>query len=283
MEINSGGGVETEGGSPFQGNRTYRILAVALGVLVLLGALCLGLVVLGVIPLGRQAAARATATLVSLGTSSTPALTATPPSAGQPSTAVVQHSTATMPPSATPLPTSTSIVIVTPSVTALATGTEPPPPATAGIPTITPSSANRVTPATRVPSANTSGGAASGPLPGLAVTNLRYDPAYPQRNEPIVFYATVTNRTGKDQNYPLCAEIYDMPQRKNPLGTTNCDTVTIPPGTNELVIGYWIATGIKQCIPLRARVVYREQGGELRLPMTQTNGSEVWVDLGVCP
>lgn len=282
MEINSGG-TETDGGNSVQGNRTYRILAVALGVLVLLGALCLGLVILGVVPLGRQAAARATATLVSVGTSSTPALTATSPSAVQPSTAVVPSSTVAVPPSATSLPTSTSIAIVTPSATTRATETQLPPPATAGIPTITPASAKPVAGVTRAPTTNTGSGAANGPLPGLAVSNLRYDPAYPQRNDPIVFYATVSNRTGKDQNYPLCAEIYDLPQRKNPLGTTNCDVVTIPPGTNEVMIGRWTATGIKQCIPLRARVIYREQGGEMRQPVTQANGNEVWVDLGVCP
>jgi hypothetical protein len=122
-----------------------------------------------------------------------------------------------------------------------------------------------------------------GPLTGLYVAGLRYEPAYPIRNDPVMFYATLINQTGKDQNYPVCAEIF-RPGAGKSFGITNCDTVTIVPGTSQVFIGSWIATGIKECIPVRARAVLHEHDTDnVRLVFTTTKGGELWTDFNVCP
>lgn len=98
-----------------------------------------------------------------------------------------------------------------------------------------------------------------------------------------MFYATVTNTTGKEQYYPVCAEIF-RPGGQKSFGITNCDNLTMVPGTSEIFIGSWIATGIKECIPVRARVVLREQNeDDIRLILRKANGSDLWVDFQMCP
>ena len=90
------------------------------------------------------------------------------------------------------------------------------------------------------------------------------------------------NRTGKEQNYPLCVEVY-LPDKEKPLGTTDCNNVAIPTGVNQIPVGFWIGTGIKQCIELRARAVMKEQGGEARIPLTNLRGEQLWTNFGICP
>lgn len=118
-----------------------------------------------------------------------------------------------------------------------------------------------------------------GPLTGLYIAGLRFEPDHPVTNDGIKFYATLVNRSGKEQNYPVCAEIFHPDQPKR-FGNTNCDTVTIPTGTNEVFIGQWVVTGVKECIPVRARVILQEQGG---LVFTTVNGGAFWTDFTVCP
>jgi hypothetical protein len=122
-----------------------------------------------------------------------------------------------------------------------------------------------------------------GPLTGLYVTALRFDPTFPVKNTPIAFFATLVNTTGKAQHYPVCAEIF-RPGEKKSFGISNCENMTLVPGTAEVFIGSWVATGIKECIPVRARVVLREQGQEdVRFVFTTTNGGELWTDFNMCP
>ncbi len=193
-----------------------------------------------------------------------------------------------------PAPTAPPLTAVPTPV--LPTATPPLPPATTAVPSPEPSTPTAtatigiptVTPLAPVSNASTGGGAAAtpvpqGPLTGLSISNLRYEPSYPQKLEPVNFYATLVNRTGKDQNYPICAEIF-RPGAAKSFGITNCDTVTIVPGTAEVFIGSWIASGIKECIPVRARAVLREKGeGEARLVVPPVNGGELWVDFNMCP
>lgn len=122
-----------------------------------------------------------------------------------------------------------------------------------------------------------------GPLTGLYVTGLRFEPSFPRTNDPITFYATLVNQTGKEQHYPVCAEIF-RPAAAKSFGISNCSNLTIVPGTSEVLAGMWIGSGIKECIPVRARAVLREEGeGEVRQVFTTTNGGELWVDFNVCP
>lgn len=123
----------------------------------------------------------------------------------------------------------------------------------------------------------------TGPLAGLSISALRYDPTYPVKNTPIMFYATITNKTGKEQYYPICAEIF-RPDDKKSIGITNCENLTMVPGTAEVAIGSWIATGIKECIPLRAHTVLREADeDDIRLVVPKADGSDLWVNFNMCP
>ncbi|MCC7164009.1 MAG: hypothetical protein IT331_16045 [Anaerolineae bacterium] len=181
----------------------------------------------------------------------------------------------------------------------LPTATPPPPAATDVVPqTIAPTTAASSAPTNTT--AASAGAAATKPagrataapvlsnvdrgaLNGLYVSKLRFEPGYPRNNDPVMFYATIINQTGKDQHYPVCVEIY-RPDAAKPFGTSSCDTPTIVPNTSEVFAGYWTGTGIKECIPVRARPVLREEGeGETRLPFTRLNGAELWIDFNVCP
>jgi hypothetical protein len=51
-----------------------------------------------------------------------------------------------------------------------------------------------------------------------------------------------------------------------------------------VLAGSWIASGIKECIPVRARAILREEGeGEVRWVFTTPSGAELWSNFQVCP
>lgn len=194
-------------------------------------------------------------------------------------------------PTAPPLTAAPTAVLPTatlppPAATAVVPPTEPP--ATAASPAPTNTTASSAGAAAANPTRRaTTGGAASnvdrGALNGLYVSNLRFEPGFPRNNDPMMFYATIINQTGKDQHYPVCVEMY-RPGAAKPFGTSSCDTSTIVPNASEVFAGYWTGTGIKECIPVRARPVLREAGeGEERLAFTTLAGAELWIDFSVCP
>lgn len=257
MEIENLRKQEPEGGDPMQDNRWFRIAIIALGALAVIGVLIFLLIILGFCAPNRQ---------------TTPNPTALPPA-----TAVVIVETQA-PPTLVPQQATATLVLGGPTV---APTNEPAAPTTEA--TVQPTSALAAPPtqaaalrATNTPVER------PGALGRLYVGALRYEPPYPVRNEPVNFYVTMLNRTGQEQNYPLCVEVY-LPDKAKPLGTTDCNNVTIPNGASEVPVGFWIGTGIKQCISLRARAVMKEQGGEARVPLTNLQGAEVWTDFGVCP
>lgn len=186
-----------------------------------------------------------------------------------------------VPPTNTPLPTATVVVPPTEAATEAATTA-----ATAAATNTTAASSG--TAATRVATRTVAGSQPTpnvdrGALNGLYVSNLRFEPSFPVNNDPVMFYATIINQTGKDQHYPVCVEIY-RPDAAKPFGTSSCDVSTIVPNSSEVFAGYWTGTGIKECIPVRARPILREEGeGEARLVFTTLNGGELWIDFSVCP
>ncbi len=211
-----------------------------------------------------------------------PTSTPVPPTANVPTA---------LPPAPTAPPLTAAPTDVPPPTAVLPSATAVPPTnapaATAVVPTTAPTSSSGVAtpikPPTRAASNLPPANVDRGPLTGLYISALRFEPGYPRRNDPIKFYATLINNSGKEQYYPVCAEIF-RPDAKKSFGITNCDNLTIAIGTSEVFIGSWIATGIKECIPARARAVLREQGeGEVRLVFTTLNGGELWKDFQVCP
>ena len=187
-------------------------------------------------------------------------------------------------PTNTPLPTATAVVPPTEAATEAATLAATAA-ATAAATNTTASSAVAATSvATRsIPASQPTSNIDRGALNGLYVSNLRFEPDYPVNNDPVRFYATIINQTGKDQHYPVCVEIY-RPDAPKPFGTSSCDVSTIVPNTSEVLAGYWTGSGIKECIPVRARPILKEEGeGEARLVFTTLNSGEVWVDFSVCP
>lgn len=217
----------------------------------------------------------------------TPTSTPVPPTANVPTALppaptappLTAAPTAVLPTATPPPPTATAVVPPTQVAT-----TEPPPAATnttaaaAGA-----ASTNPTRKATLSAPAAAAANVDRGALNGLYVSNLRFEPGYPRTNDQMTFYATIINQTGKDQHYPVCVEIY-RPGAAKPFGTSSCDTSTIVPNSSEVLAGYWTGTGIKECIPVQARPILREQGeGETRLPFTRLNGTELWIDFSICP
>lgn len=276
MEIEKLRKQEPGNNDPFQGNRWFRIAIIVLGALAVIGVLLFLLIILGFCAPNRQtippATARPPATAVVIVETQAPPTAAPQTVTAVPATATLVVGGPTTAPAnqATAQPTTAA-----PGVATATTGGEQPTTASTG--GEQPTQAAAATPLlTRTPAPR------PGPLGELYIGALRYDPPNPVRNEPVNFYVTMLNRTGKEQNYPLCIEIY-LPDKARPLGTTDCNNVTIPTGAAEVPVGFWIGTGIKQCIQLRARAVMREQGGEARIPLTNTRGDELWTDFGVCP
>ncbi len=122
-----------------------------------------------------------------------------------------------------------------------------------------------------------------GPLQGLYVAGIRYDPTFPRNQDPLTFYVTVVNRNSREQNYPICVEVFRPGEAKS-FGISNCDFVNLPVGTHEVMAGTWTASGIKECVPIRARAVLHELDTDnVRLPLVTLTGGELWKDFQVCP
>ncbi len=277
MELENLRAQQPEGGDPFRGNRWFRIAIIGLGALAVIGVLVFLLLILGFCSPNQVANLTPTiqATAVVLVATQPPATNVAPQPTTAPATATL---VVAAPTTSAPAPSPTAVVQATAAL----------PTATVAASAATETTTNNATPV-QGPTRNrplltaiATRGGDMGPLTGLFIAGLRYEPAQPVRNNPVTFYATVINRTAKDQNYPLCAEIF-LPDGKKPIGTTNCDLRTIVPGRSEIPLGFWIPSGIKQCIPFRARAVLRESGGEKRLDFITENGAEQWIDFSVCP
>jgi len=258
MEIENLRKQAPDGNDPLPGSRWFRIAIIILGALAVIGVLIFLLIILGFCAPNRQ--------------------TAVNPTVPPPATAVVIIETQAPP---TLAPATATLVISSNSTAAAPTIAPAATDNATRAPTLPAATDNASAPPTRAaPTADT--GERPGALGRLYITALRYEPSYPVRNEPVNFYITMLNRVGVEQNYPLCVEVY-LPDKEKPLGTTDCNVVTIPTGVSEIPVGFWIGTGIKQCIPLRARAVMREQGGEARIPLTNLRGNQVWTDFQICP
>lgn len=270
MELENLRSQQPESGDPFRGNRWFRIAIIGLGALAVIGVLVFLLLILGFCNPNQAANLTPTpqATAVVIVATQPPATSAAPQPTAAPATATLVVAA----------PTDSA------SPTSIAQATAVPPTATATTATASTNAtpAQGPTPNRPLLTAIAKRGGDMGPLSGLYIAGLRYDPARPAPKDPVTFYATVVNRTGKDQNYPLCAEIF-LSDGKKPIGTTNCDLRTIAPGRSEIPLGFWIPSGIKQCVPFRARAVLRESGGETRLDFITENGGEHWIDFSVCP
>ncbi|MCC7160921.1 MAG: hypothetical protein IT331_00360 [Anaerolineae bacterium] len=120
--------------------------------------------------------------------------------------------------------------------------------------------------------------------PGIYVTGLRFAPGAPKRGQPMTFYATFLNTTGRDQNYKWLVEIWETnTNKKNPYGQADHLEQLIPTGANERATGdsFKVAGG-GPCISFRAHVVFVDDQGR-RVPFLRTNGVELWVPFQVCP
>ena len=120
--------------------------------------------------------------------------------------------------------------------------------------------------------------------PGVYVNSLRFTPRAPKRGEPVTFFATFVNSTGKPQNYKWLVEIWEQDaNKKNPYGQADAQQQQIPSGTNERATGdSWKVAGGGPCIPFRARVVYQDDQNR-RIAFKRTNGTDLWVNFQVCP
>ncbi len=119
------------------------------------------------------------------------------------------------------------------------------------------------------------------PRPDLYVTQLRIDPPSPVRSESPEFYVTFSNTTAAPRTHRWCVEIWDPRNSRNSFGVTTCRSREMPVGVSELdATGWRIRVG--QCLLFRARVVWEDEGRN-RIPFTQPDGSDLWLDFQVCP
>ncbi len=225
--------------------------------LAVIGVLVVLLFMFGVLPPGRRTAAstvQPTATLVA----AAPATNSSTPAAPAQETPSAEST------SAAPAQTNTPVIAATA------------PAPTAPAPAAPTKVAQGKLPARVAPAAN----ASANPFPGIYVTQMRIDPAYPHKNETIDFYVTFSNTSGQMQTFSVCVEAFRVGDIKS-FGITYCPPQAIQPGTSELMTGGWVVTGIRECVPVRARPFVKE--GDIRTPFQQTNGSDLWLDFQVCP
>lgn len=120
--------------------------------------------------------------------------------------------------------------------------------------------------------------------PGVYVTGLRFAPGAPKRGDPVTFYPTFLNTTGREQNYKWLVEIWEAnTDKKNPYGQADHREQLIPTSINERATGdsFKVAGG-GPCIAFRAHVVFIDDQGR-RVPFLRTNGTELWVPFQICP
>ena len=91
--------------------------------------------------------------------------------------------------------------------------------------------------------------------PGVYVNTIRFEPRAPKRGDPITFYATFVNSTGKPVNYTWLVEIWEQdPSKRNPYGQADALSREVPVGSSELATGdSWKVAGGGPCLPFRAR------------------------------
>jgi hypothetical protein len=150
------------------------------------------------------------------------------------------------------------------------------------VPTATPDAQN-IVPTPTTASALATGVATSVPAkPGVYVSNLRVAPRAPKRGQPVSFFATFINSTGKGQNHKWLVEIWQTDTNKR-YGQADGAQHEIPAGTHERATGdSWKVAGGGPCIAFRAHVVYEDDQAR-RVSFLRTNGSELWLPFQVCP
>lgn len=176
--------------------------------------------------------------------------------------------------------TATGVALAQTATPGASTSETPNPSATSVGSSGTPGSIPTVTPAaTASPGPN--GGATPNPVPGFYASQMSVDPAKPRKNDQISFRVTFINTTGHAQAHKVCAEIFRLGETKS-FGITSCASANIPPGTSQVQTGTWRLTGIHACLPIRAHAIARDDG-DVRVPLHQPNGADLWLDLQVCP
>ncbi len=126
------------------------------------------------------------------------------------------------------------------------------------------------------------------PPPGVYVTNIRLDPAYPHHKEDVRFYVTFLNTTSATQNYRWFVFIYRASQ-PNPFGQTSYDKYegdNIPPGTNEIgTLNTWKITsgGGEPCLQYWAIVYWYDAVAKAKHEFTDMYAQEVIKYFWMCP
>lgn len=115
---------------------------------------------------------------------------------------------------------------------------------------------------------------------GVFVTSIRIEPEIPHNKEQVTFFATFNNTTSSNQNARWCAEVF-RPGETRSFGISKCASDTIPRGVSVRSTSGWNIAGIRQCVPVRARIVALE--GDVRTPYRMPNGQIFWLDLTACP
>lgn len=209
----------------------------------------------------------------------TPPAPLTPPATGLPPAPTAPPLTAL--PTALPTPRpGTAVVPSSGGPTAAADGpTTVEAPATIGIPTTTPLAPQGTpNPNTGVDLSGDSGGA-SAPQGGVYVTRLRVDPPVARNKDAVTFFATFANTTGRAVDAAWCVEVFRPGERKA-FGSTRCNGKRIPAGVSEQSSTGWEISGVRQCIPIVARVVKNEG---VITPYVQANGAALWLNFSACP
>lgn len=188
--------------------------------------------------------------------------------------------TATLPTDVPPtnLPAVTIIVI-----------TEIPPP-TESLPTLLPTATEQATlsptvaatrapaTATRIPPTNTV--VANCPN-GICVTDLKFSPAAPKRNQDVTFTANFVNSTGQAKGYNWLILVYRQGQTKG-FGESAAYNISIPPGASTFSITHTVVKGPGGCEPFYARAGWKISAFE-KYEFPNVSGDPATAYFDVCP
>ncbi len=118
--------------------------------------------------------------------------------------------------------------------------------------------------------------------PGVYVTQIRIEPARPNRGNPITFFATFLNTTGAPAVFDWQIQLFD-PDKPNSIGSSKLLHGSIPQGQSEQTSANdWRVTGPGACVSFIARAYYQDPDHHSN-PFRNTDGSTVNFYFQVCP
>ena len=154
------------------------------------------------------------------------------------------------------------------------------------LPTATPQPTLQPTTApTRVPATATNVPPTNTAVPtcpnGVCVTELKFSPAAPKRNQDVTFTANFLNSTGDTKSYNWLILVYRQGQSKG-FGESTAYNISVPPGASTFNITHTVVKGPGGCESFYARAGWKISAFE-KHEFPNVSGEPAAANFDVCP